>query len=112
MVNSQFAQKHPELLEASREDDIHNAEAIAKILMEYGWTYNLNNLEAAYAVAKTQGKLKLEAAPSMVSDLTGSPNPPTEEQVFAHRTTRQSELELKFPSGKLCWGPLLRRQQK
>jgi hypothetical protein len=44
------------------QDDIHNAEVVSKILTENGWTYNLSNLEAAYAVAKADGRLKLQSA--------------------------------------------------
>lgn len=84
-VNAQFAQKHPELLQVGQEDDIHNATEISKILTENGWNYTINNLEAAYAVAKTNNKLKLpninmapeaelRPVPTTVSRPTGAGN--------------------------------------
>jgi len=92
-VNAQFAQKHPELLQVPQEDDIKNAEVISKILTENGWAYNLNNLEAAYAVAKNGGKLKLPStdfspeavlphAPTTVSRPTGQVNTSESEDEF------------------------------
>ena len=114
MVNAQFAQKHPELLEVPREDDVHNAEEIAKILTENGWQYNINNLEAAYAVAKTQGKLKLREAapypeanlapaPSVVTRPTGSGGQSAEAEEEYLRTAPldkvKAYLEKKYPQG-------------
>jgi hypothetical protein len=61
-INAQFVHNHPELLQVTPADDIENAKTIDKIVKDNGWTYNLNNLEAAYAVAKTQNKLKLPEA--------------------------------------------------
>ena len=94
-VNAQFAQKHPELLQVPQEDDIKNAEVISKILTDNGWAYNLNNLEAAFAVAKTNNQLKLNAnsfspeailppAPTTVSRPTGQVNTSESENEFLH----------------------------
>src|SRR5437879_3806785 len=94
-VNAQFAQKHPELLQVPQEDDAHNAEVISKILTDNGWTYNLNNLEAAFAVAKTNNQLKLNTnsfapeailpvAPTTVSRPTGQVNTSESENEFLH----------------------------
>jgi hypothetical protein len=99
MVNAQFAQKHPELLEVSPEDDIHNAETISKILVENGWTYNLNNLEAAYAVAKMQGKLKLQADPTTEEESLRTTA--EEEEEFSHNAPLnkvKQYLGKKYPS--------------
>ena len=92
-VNAQFAQKHPELLQVPQEDDIKNAEVISKILTDNGWAYNLNNLEAAFAVAKTNNQLKLNSnsfspeailppAPTTVSRPTGQVNTSESEEEF------------------------------
>jgi hypothetical protein len=113
MVNAQFAQKHPELLQVPQADDIHNSEQISKILTENGWTYNLNNLEAAYAVAKTQGKLKLNAAPSgpeammlsapsVVSRPSGATDSTATEEEFLRTAPLDKVklyLEKKYPNG-------------
>jgi len=113
MVNAQFAQKHPELLQVPQEDDIYNAKVISEILTENGWTYNLNNLEAAYAVAKTQGKLKLNAAPAgpeatlipaptVVSRPTGAADSTQAEDEFLRTAPLdkvKQYLEKKYPSG-------------
>ena len=59
-VSAQFAQNHPELLQVSnQEDDRNNGKVLDDIMKANGWAFNLNNLEAAYAVAKTGNKLKL-----------------------------------------------------
>lgn len=92
-VNAQFAQKHPELLQVPQEDDVHNANVISKILTDNGWQYNINNLEAAYAVAKTNNQLKLQntsfspeatlpLAPTTVTRPTGSQNNSESENEF------------------------------
>ena len=92
-VNAQFAQKHPELLQVPQEDDIKNAEVISKILTDNGWAYNLNNLEAAFAVAKNENKLKLQStsfspeatlpvAPTTVTRPTGQVNTSESEDEF------------------------------
>ena len=113
MVNAQFAQKHPELLQVPQEDDVYNAEVISKILTENGWAYNLNNLEAAYAVAKTQNKLKLpnlangpEAtlvpAPTVVSRPTGAADSSQAEDEFLRTAPLdkvKQYLEKKYPAG-------------
>ena len=93
-VNAQFVQKHPELVGGlSEEDDQKNGEEISKILTENGWAYNLPNLEAAFAVAKMNNKLKfvstsfapeatLPAAPTTVSRPTGQVNTSESEEEF------------------------------
>lgn len=111
-VNAQFAQKHPELLQVPQEDDIHNAQVISKILTDNQWVYNLNNLEAAYAVAKTGNKLKLPntnfapevnmpTAPSTISRPTGSINTTEAEEEFLRTAPLdkvKQYLEKKYPS--------------
>lgn len=113
-VNAQFAQKHPELLQVPQEDDVHNAQVISKILTENGWVYNLNNLEAAYAVAKTNNQLKLpntnfapEAnlppAPTTIQRPTGSINTIEAEEEYlrtAPLAKVKEYLEKKYPSGQ------------
>ncbi len=91
-VNAQFAQKHPELLQVPQEDDVHNAEVISKILTENGWQYNLNNLEAAYAVAKTSNKLKLPNA-NFSPEATLPTVPTTVTRPTGHVNTSESEDE-------------------
>jgi hypothetical protein len=92
-VSAVFAQRHPELLQVSTEEDKHNADTISKILTDNGWAFNLNNLEAAYAVAKTQNQLKLHQtsqfpeatlmpAPTTISRPTGSINNSASEEEF------------------------------
>lgn len=113
-VNAQFAQKHPELLQVPQEDDIHNAKVISEILTENGWVYNLNNLEAAYAVAKTNNKLKLTntpfspevtlpPAPTTVSRPSGQAgNSETEEEFLrtAPLAKVRDYLEKKYPTSQ------------
>lgn len=91
-VNAQFAQKHPELLQVPQDDDIHNANEISKILTENGWQYNLKNLEAAYAVAKQDNKLKL---PNMnfSPEATLTPAPTTLSRPTGQVNTSESEDE-------------------
>lgn len=112
-VNAQFAQKHPELLQVPQEDDLHNANVISKILTDNGWQYNLNNLEAAYAVAKTNNQLKLpntnfspEAtlvpAPTTISRPTGQVNTSESEDEFLRTgplAKVKEYLEKKYPAG-------------
>lgn len=92
-VASQFAQKHPELLQVSQEDDKHNSTEISKILTENGWAFNERNLEAAYALAKQEGKIKLNqsspfpeatlpSVPSTISRPTGAVNTSASEEEF------------------------------
>ena len=92
-VSAQFAQRHPELLQVSPEEDKHNANTISQILTENGWAFNIKNLEAAYAVARQENKLKLtqsnpfpEAtmmpAPSTISRPTGAVNTSESEADF------------------------------
>src|ERR1700747_745437 len=78
-INAQFVQKHPELLQVTQAEDVENANTIAKIITDNGWSYSLNNLEAAYAVAKTTGKLKLPATivTTMEPQLNNTPAPIT-----------------------------------
>lgn len=92
-VNAQFAQKHPELLQVSQENDIHNAEQISKILNENGWSYNLNNLEAAYAVAKTSGKLKLQEQSQFPTEVQMAPVPSTVSRPTGQVNTSLAEEE-------------------
>lgn len=61
-INAQFVHNHPELLQVTPADDLENAKTIDSIIKANGWSYTLNNLEAAYAVAKVQSKLKLPEA--------------------------------------------------
>lgn len=61
-INAQFVHNHPELLQVTPADDQENAKTIDGIIKANGWSYTLNNLEAAYAVAKVQSKLKLPEA--------------------------------------------------
>lgn len=63
-TNAAFVQKHPELLQVTQAEDQENAHTISKIITDNGWAYTLNNLEAAYAVAKTSNRLKLPQAAS------------------------------------------------
>ena len=64
-VNGAFVQKHPELLQVTPDADLHNAKVISEILTKRGWAYNVDNLEAAYAVAKVNNQLQLpDAQPS------------------------------------------------
>lgn len=78
-INAQFVHAHPELLQVTPDEDLANAKTIDKIITDNGWNYNLNNLEAAYAVAKVQGKLKLpevqvtQQAEPIVPVTTGKP---------------------------------------
>ena len=92
-VNAQFAQKHPELLQVGQDEDAHNADAISKIITENGWSYNLNNLEAAYAVAKTQGKLKLNDANQFAPEAHMTPVPSTVTRPTGQVNTSASEEE-------------------
>ena len=61
-VNAAFVQKHPELIQVSPEDDLHNANTMRKIIAENGWDYSEKSLNAAFAVAKMEGHLKLPVA--------------------------------------------------
>lgn len=113
-VNAQFAQKHPELLQVPQEDDVHNAQVISKILTDNGWVYNLNNLEAAYAVAKTNSQLKLPntnfapevqlaPAPTTIQRPTGSINTTEAEEEFLRTAPLdkvKTYLEKKYPSSQ------------
>jgi hypothetical protein len=58
LVNKRFALNHPELVDAQH--DMHNAREICKILTENDWEYTEANLEAAYAIAKIENRLKLQ----------------------------------------------------
>src|SRR6266496_741001 len=103
-IASTFAQKHPELLQvSSQEDDAHNGQEIEKILNDHQWPFTVDNLEAAFAVAKTQGKLKLNETqfapearmipvPSTVSRPTGQVNTSVSEEEFM-RTTPLANLK-------------------
>jgi len=51
--------KHPELGQVTPDERNENAAILDKLMTENKWEYTLGNLEAAYAVAATQGKLKL-----------------------------------------------------
>lgn len=66
-VNAAFVHKHPELL-LDNEDNVTNAKVITDIISERKWDYSVDNLEAAYALAKVQGKLKLPAAPAPATE--------------------------------------------
>src|SRR2546421_371395 len=61
-VNAAFVQKHPELIQVSPEDDLHNANTMRKIIADNGWDYSEKSLNAAFAVAKVEGQLKLPVA--------------------------------------------------
>lgn len=109
-VNATFVQKHPELLQVSQEDDISNSTIISQILTENGWQYNYNNLEAAYAVARTQGKLKLpnenglpevvmQSAPSTLTRPTGAVNSSESLQHFLN-TAPLSKVKEYFEKGE------------
>lgn len=114
-VNAQFAQKHPELLQVPQEDDVHNATVISKILTDNGWSYNLNNLEAAYAVAKTNNQLKLQnttfapeanlpPAPSTITRPSGSVNTSESEEEFLRTAPLEKVkafLEKKYSSARV-----------
>src|SRR3990167_2743281 len=66
--------KHPELRQVTPEDSNENAKMLDKIMAENKWEYTLGNLEAAYAVATTQGKMRLPAKPNTEADVP--PHPP------------------------------------
>jgi hypothetical protein len=51
-VNAAFVQKHPELLSVSPEDDLHNANAMRKIIADNGWEYSERNLHAAVCLGE------------------------------------------------------------
>lgn len=72
-VAAQFASKHPELLQVTPDQDRANGSMIEKIINENGWAYTEKNLEAAYALALHQGKLKL---PAQANAETSPPSPP------------------------------------
>jgi hypothetical protein len=114
-VNAQFAQKHPELLQVtSQEDDLHNGKVLADILTEHGWSYTVANLDAALALAKAENKLKLmnasfspEAqlppAPTTVSRPTGQVNSSEAEDEFlrtAPINKVKEYLEKKYPTSQ------------
>ena len=115
-VSAQFAQNHPELLQVSnQEDDKNNGKVLDEIMKANGWAFNLNNLEAAYAVAKTGNKLKLNEtnfapevqlphSPSTISRPTGTINNQASEDEFI-RTAPLDKVrkyfEDKYPSGRV-----------
>lgn len=59
-ILGEFANKHPELLQVSPEDDLKNGLAISKILQENGW--DVEKLDAAYALARERGQIVLPVA--------------------------------------------------
>lgn len=102
-VNAAFVRKHPELLQVSSEDDVVNTEAIQKILTENGWKYTVQNLDAAYALAREQGRVKLpkssappapaaETAP-VPSVLPGRPSAPTPSESDEEKFLRSAPLD-------------------
>lgn len=76
MVQGKFAKAHPELLQVPPEDDLQNSKEIYGIMNERKWEHNVGNLEAAYAVAKERGKLKLPSAVAASADADATPVPP------------------------------------
>jgi|SRR5690348_7350091 len=61
-VMNEFVARHPELLQVSKDDDVHNSQVVGSILQDNNLPLTANTLEMAYALAKDQGKLKLPAA--------------------------------------------------
>lgn len=114
-VVGEFSSKHPEILRVgSPEDDKHNGKVFDDILKEHGWAFNLKNLEAALAIAKAEGKLKLmdvnfspEAtlapAPTTISRPTGQVNSSEAEDEFlrtAPINKVKEYLEKKYPTSQ------------
>jgi hypothetical protein len=108
-VSAVFAQRHPELLQVSTDEDKQNAETLSKILADNQWNFNINNLEAAYALARTQGKLKLPTdsgyaevrmppAPSSMTRPTGAVNSSESLQEFFNKGSI-AEIRKYFETG-------------
>lgn len=89
-VNAAFVQKHPELLSVSPEDDLHNANAMRKIIADNGWEYNERNLHAAFALAKNDGYLKIAPA-AAGAEVVMQPVPTTVTRPAAAANTSESE---------------------
>jgi hypothetical protein len=75
-INGAFVARHPELLQVAPADDMHNSKVISEILTNNNWQYSVDNLEAAYAVAKAAGKLKLPPPEPAASQVVEPPQPP------------------------------------
>lgn len=71
-IANKWKLRHPELMETPHDVTIFNANAIEKQLTENELPYTEKGLEAAYALALAQGKLKLPA----VGGETAPPSPP------------------------------------
>jgi hypothetical protein len=83
-MRAAFIQNHPELLRCSPENDAHNETAIYAVVAQNGWAPTPANLEAAYAVVKEAGQLRLEP------EVVGQSNTPISEQEFFNTaSTRQ-----------------------
>lgn len=100
-VNNAFSSRHPEFWGNSSEENDTNGKAIAKILTENSWAYTLPNLEAAYAVARQQNKLKfadnnaapaapdIPAAPTVLTRPSAGGASVDENEVMAKMTSSQ-----------------------
>lgn len=101
-VSAVFAQSHPELLQVSAEEDKHNANVISQILTDNGWSYNVKNLEAAYAVAKVEGKLKLgQTSPFPEATLLPSPTTITRPTGAVNNSASEEEFLQTAPLSKV-----------
>lgn len=89
-VNAAFVQKHPEVLQVSPEDDLHNSKIILEIIHERNWPYDVKNLEAAFALAKDGGKLKLPPQETTMPEIT-PPVPTTVTRPSVQANTSESE---------------------
>lgn len=89
-VNAAFVQKHPEVLQVSPEDDLHNSKIILEIIHERNWPYDVKNLEAAFALAKDGGKLKLPPQDTTMPEIT-PPVPTTVTRPSVQANTSESE---------------------
>lgn len=98
-INSAFVQRHPELLQVTPENDAQNAKTISDILTKRGWSYNLDNLDAAYAVARQGNQLKLPEAMTATFTETNTiqlPAAPITTGKPASQTTSAEQAESDF----------------
>lgn len=89
-VNQSLAVKHPELLEVSQEDDLHNGTVISKIVEELGGNYTESIADAAFALGKQRGLLKLKLVP-VGEEVALTPVPTTVSRPAAAANTSESE---------------------
>lgn len=102
-VDNEFVRQHPELMEVSQQDDLHNATAIRNIIIERGWNYDVDTLNDAYTIAAQQGQLKLHrinvqpsssalpSVPTTVTRPSSQPNTSESEQKF-YQTAKLSDM--------------------